>query len=262
MRKPAPRSLNSFSAASRCRAIGVSVRFRRNQQVRVGALVRAAHAPAKLIQLGKPHAIGAIDDDGVGARNVEAVFDDRGRDQHVRFVADEFQHHLFELGLAHLPVADDDARLRHQPLDHRRQRGDRFHAVVHEKHLPVARQLFFDHALHQRLAERRDGGLNRQAILRRRLDHAHVAQAHQRHVQRARNRRGGHGQHVHILAHLLQAFFVRHAEALLFVHDQQAEVVKFHVLRKQPVRADHDVHFSRFQLLRAFSSAPFPCESG
>ena len=88
-------------------------------------------------------------------------------------------------------------------------------------------------ALHQRLRKRRDGRLNRQAVFRRRFDHAHIAQTDQRHVQRARNRRRGHGQHVHILAHFLQPFLVRHTEALLLIHHQQAEVLKFHVLGKQ-----------------------------
>ena len=45
-----------------------------------------------------------------------------------------------------------------------------------------------------------DHGLDGQAVLGRRLDHAHVAQADQRHVQRARDGRGGHGEHVHFFA--------------------------------------------------------------
>ncbi len=89
--------------------------------------------------------------------------------------------------------------------------------------------------------------MNREPILRRRLDHAHIAQADERHVERARDGSGRHGQHIHVLAHLLQALFVRHAEALLFVHDEQAEIVKLHVLGKQPVRADDHVHLSGFQ---------------
>ena len=261
MRKPAPRSLNSFSAASRCRAMGVSVPPGGTSKIRVRALVRPANAPAKLVQLGQAHAVGAIDHDGVRARDIEAVLDDRGGNKNVRFVADEFQHHLFEFGLAHLAVAHHDARLRNQPLDHRCQRSDGFHAVVHEEHLALARQLFFDHALHQRLAERRHRGLNRQAVLRRRFDHAHVAQADERHVQRSRDGRRGHGQHVHVLAHFLQALFVRHAEALLFIHHQQAQVLKFDVLRKQPVRADDDVHFPGFELLESFLLLFFGAEA-
>ena len=97
--------------------------------------------------------------------------------------------------------------------------------------------------------EVRHHGVDRQPILGRRLDDAHIADAQQRHVQRARNRRGAHGEHVHVLAHLLQPFLVAHAEALLFVDDQQPEIAELDVFRKQPVRADGDVDFAGGQFL-------------
>ncbi len=68
----------------------------------------------------------------------------------------------------------------------------------------------------------------------------------QRHVERARDGRRRKRQNIDVVLQLFQAFLVRHAEALFFVHDQQAEVVKLDVARKQPVRADDDVHFARF----------------
>ncbi len=140
------------------------------------------------------------------------------------------------------------ARLRNQPLHQRRQRGNGLHAIVDEKYLAVPRELFFHHVLNQSLAKRGDRSLDREPIFGRRFDHAHIAQTNQRHVQRARNGRGRHGQHVHILAHLLQPLFVRHSEALLFVHDQQAEVLEFHVLGKQAVRPNQDVDFPGFHV--------------
>ena len=85
-------------------------------------------------------------------------------------------------------------------------------------------------ALDQLGIEVRDHGMNRQAILGRGFDHAHVADAQQRHVQRARNGRGAHGEHVDVLADLLQPLLVAHAEALLLVDDQQAEIAKLDVL--------------------------------
>ena len=56
-------------------------------------------------------------------------------------------------------------------------------------------------------------------------------------------------QHVDLLAHLLDALLVRHAEALLLVDDEQAEIAKLHVLRQQPVRADDDVDLAAGELL-------------
>ena len=42
------------------------------------------------------YAVGAVDQDGVGARNVDAVFDDGGADQQVALTFDEVEHHLLQ----------------------------------------------------------------------------------------------------------------------------------------------------------------------
>ena len=68
-------------------------------------------------------------------------------------------------------------------------------------------------------------------------------------MQRARNGRGAHGEHVHFFFELLQPLFVTHPEALLFVNDHQAEVAELQVFGEQPVRADHDVHFAGLDAL-------------
>ena len=135
---------------------------------------------------------------------------------------DEAQHRSFELLLAHLSVTDDDPRFRHQPLQKIANREDRLDAVVDEVHLAAASELVPDRPLDHRRVELDDVGLNRQPILGRRLDHRHVADADERHVQRPRNRRRGHRQDVDALAHLLDALLVRDAEALLLVDDEQA----------------------------------------
>ncbi len=103
---------------------------------------------------------------------------------------------------------------------------DGVHAIVDEIDLPLARQLLFDGGLDQIGIEVRDYRIDRQTIFRRRLNHRHVAQAKQRHVQRARDRRGAHGEHIHVVPQLLQALFVADAETLFFVDDQQAEIVE------------------------------------
>ena len=109
-RKPLPRSLNSRIAASRFLATGDSDVLRRNQQVGVGAPVGSPDPPAQLVELRQPVAIGAIDDDRVRVRDVEAVLDDRRRQQHVVLVRDEVDHRLLELVLPHLAVADARSR--------------------------------------------------------------------------------------------------------------------------------------------------------
>jgi hypothetical protein len=49
-------------------------------------------------------------------------------------------------------------------------------------------------------------------------------------VQRARDGRGGHGEHIDLLAELLQSLLVADAEALLLIDHQQAEVLEFQIL--------------------------------
>ena len=125
---------------------------------------------------------------------------------------------------------------------------DALHAIVHKVHLPAALQLLLDRRAEQLLVPRRHHGLNRHAVFGRRLDHAHVAQPQQRHVQGARNGRGRHGEHVHLFAKLLQPLLVADAEALFFVHDDQPEIAELYVLRQHAMRADDDVHLARFDL--------------
>ena len=92
-----------------------------NQQIRIGAPVRPAHAPAQLVQLRQAVALGVFDDDGVRQRNIQAVFDDGGAHEHVVFVAHEAEQDSFQFFLAHLAVAHADPRVRHQFLDRRRR---------------------------------------------------------------------------------------------------------------------------------------------
>ncbi len=193
--------------------------------------MRAAYAAAQLVELGKAEAVGAIDEDSVRAGDVQAVFDNRGGYEDVGFVADEFQHYSFQLFFTHLAVGNHDAGLRDELRHQRGERINGFDAVVDEIDLAVAGHFVFDCAADQLFAKGRHRGLNRQAVARGSFDQRHIAEADQRHVEGARNGGRGEGQRVYVLAHFFQALFVRHAEALFFVHDQQAEVLELYVLR-------------------------------
>ena len=105
-----------------------------------------------------------------------------------------------------------------------------FYPVVHKVDLAASLQFEFQGGANQLLVKPGHDRLNRHAIFGRRFNHAHIAQAHQRHVQGARNRRGRHGQHIDLPPHLLQALFVAHAEPLLFIHHQQAQVLEVQIL--------------------------------
>src|SRR2546430_8366485 len=55
--------------------------FRSVQEVGVAALAAAAHPAAQLVQRGQPVGVGPVHDQRVGARDVQAVLDDRGRSE-------------------------------------------------------------------------------------------------------------------------------------------------------------------------------------
>ena len=110
MRKPAPRSQNSWIEASRRRATSESATFSRDQQVRVRGLVAPADAAAQLVELREAVGLGAVDQDRVGRRDVEAVLDDRRREEHVGLARVEPHHRLLELRLAHRAVGDGRSR--------------------------------------------------------------------------------------------------------------------------------------------------------
>ncbi len=130
-----------------------------------------------------------------------------------------------------------------------RHRLDRQHAVVQEEDLPAAVQLALDGVADDALVVLRDDGLDRQPVVRRRLDGAHVARAGQRQVKRARNRRGAEREHIHQRAQQLELLLVHHAEALLLVNDHQPQIFEGDVLLHQPVRADDDIHRAGRQVL-------------
>ena len=86
-----------------------------------------------------------------------------------------------------------------------------------------------------------DVGEHRVALLRRGLQGRHLADAGDRHLERARDRRGRHREHVDRGAQRLELLLVLDAEALLLVDDDQPEVLEPHLLAQDAVGADHHV---------------------
>ena len=77
-----------------------------DQQIAVGPVLVASHAAPQLVQVGQPVAIGFVDEDGVGVGDVQPAFDDRRGQQQIELLVDEIDHHLLQLALRHLAVAD------------------------------------------------------------------------------------------------------------------------------------------------------------
>ena len=117
------------------RAIG------RIEEVRVRALPAAADAAAQLVELREPEHVGAVDDERVHRRHVEAALDDRRAHEHVVLVLPELLHDAFEPALVHLAVRDRDARFGHELAHVGGDVLDVLHPVVHVEHLALAQEL-------------------------------------------------------------------------------------------------------------------------
>ena len=96
--------------------------------------------------------------------------------------------------------------------------------------LTAALQLSGERIAHQFKARLRNARCHRVAVFWWRLNRGEVANAGEGQVQRARDRRSGEGHHVEFGADRLQPLFCRNAEAMLFIHNQEAESTERNVL--------------------------------
>ena len=231
----------------------------RRQQVGVGLVVAAPDAAAQLVELGEAELVGALDQDGVGAGHVDAGLDDGRAHQHVEALVVEVRHHPFQGAFRQLAMGDPDPRLGDQ-LTHRLGGGlDGLDLVVQEVDLAAAQDLAQDRLLDHRFVAALHEGLHRQPPRRRGGDDGEVADPAHRHVQRARDRRGGHGEDVYLGTQALQALLLGHPEAVLLVDDQQPHPGQLHRLGEQLVGADDDV---RLALLDTLERGGLPLAGG
>ena len=216
----------------------------RRGQVSIGAQLRAPDPPAQLVKLRQTEAVGAVDDDGVGGGDIEAAFDDGGREQHVVLALVECAHPLLDFAGAHLAVGADGFHLGHglaQPFLEIGHVGD---AGDDDEALPAAMVLAQQRLAHHHIVPFHHIGAHREPVDRRRLDGGELAQAAHRHLQGARDRGGGEGQHVDIGAQLLELFLVGDAEVLLLVDHHQTEPLEAERFGEDRVGADDHVHGS------------------
>ena len=125
-------------------ALGVGIHFVGDEQVAVGAPVRAPHAAAQLVELREAQVVGAVHEHRVGVGDVEPRLHDERRDEHRHLAGHELAHHLVEVALAHLAVRDGHRRARRQPFHVVGDRLDRLDPVVHEEDLAAAVELARD----------------------------------------------------------------------------------------------------------------------
>ena len=201
------------------------------------------------MQVAQAETVGIVYYYGVGIGYVYAVLYNGCREQNVVVVVDEAQHNLLKLLGLHLSVAYSHPCVGHILVDKLLDVVQSADAVVHEEHLSVAAQLEVDGIGYHLVAEGGQLCGHGIAIWRRCAHDAHVACSHERELQRARNRRGRHGQRVDIGLHLAQFLLHRHPELLLLVDYQQAQILPFHLLANELMGANEYVDAPLFQVV-------------
>ena len=73
-------------------------------------MMGATDATTQLVQLGEPKVVRALNNDGIRRGNIDAGFDNRRTDQHVKPFVVKVRHDLFELALTHLSMSEGNAR--------------------------------------------------------------------------------------------------------------------------------------------------------
>ena len=207
----------------------------------MGRDVGAADAAADLVELAQPEDVGALDDERVGLRDVDARLDDRGRDEHVGVAREERVHPLLELALAHLPVRDEEPEPGAELAELLAHLVDRLDAVVEVERLAAAGVLSLERDPDQLLVVLPHARPDRASPFGRRLDDRDVAQAGERHVQRPRDRRRREREHVDLEPERAQQLLLGDTEALLLVEDDEAELLRDHVAREDAMGADEHV---------------------
>ena len=119
----------------------------------------AAHAASQLMQLRQAEFVRTPHDDGVGAREIQAAFDDVRREQYVGLACGKTHHRSIDIGSRHLAVQRDGLQFGHRVLETPRHRRNVLDPRAYNKGLATAPMF---------AAERRgDGGFMK------RFDHSH-----------------------------------------------------------------------------------------
>ena len=215
------------------------------KEVSVGLAIEPPDAPTQLIKLCEAKPIGAFNDQSIAVGDIEAGLDDGRADEDVVLPRDEGGHGFFQFACTHLPVANNDARFGYQGGQPFGNGPDGLHAIVQVEDLAAAGQLGLHGIAHEFLVVAADDGADGEAFAWGRLNDAQVAGAHEGEVERPWNRGRTHGKHIDLGAHLLQAFLVTDAEAVLFIDDDEAEFTEGGAVGEQGVGADYDVNRAR-----------------
>ena len=227
------------------RARQCAQRLGKHQHARAGRRT-APHPAAQLVQLCQTHPLGVLNHHQAGIGHVHAHFNHRGRHQNMQPAGNKFCHHRRFFGRLHAPMHQTDRQPGQSSLQPRQRVSGRLQlqrlAFLNQRANPIGLLPFLTGVQHKTLHivaahlinQQR---FNRRAVRRQLVNGRHVQIGIKTHGQRARNRRGRHHQLVHFVPFVFQCQPLRHAEAVLLIHNHQTELPERHIVLKQRVRS-------------------------
>ena len=146
-------------------------------QIGVAALLAATDAASELVQLTEAEHIGAMDQQRIDRRHVQAAFDDIGGQQNIVFAIAELGHHAFEFGRRQTAVRGDDAGFRHDFREAFCHAGHVLDSWHDAEDLAAAETFALDGFADHHRIERHDEGADGKTIDWRGGDDAHLPHA-------------------------------------------------------------------------------------
>ena len=232
----------------------------------------APYAPPELMELGKAETLGILDNHHRGIGNVHAYFYDCGCYHDLSLALDETLHLLLFLGGLHLPVYHTYVVLgevgAHGFVS--------FYKIFHVALLALLDEWIYDICLPALLQLTPQGGIEiGPAIVvlqervdglptgRQLVDDRYVEVAIDGHGKRTGYRGCRHDQHVGRNGVFLpQLGTLRHAEAVLFVDDNHAEVLEDDLLFEQGMSSYKEMYFAGFEAMQDRFTLAFPPRTG
>ena len=227
--------------------------LRWRHQIAESLLVASSYASTHLMQVTQSEVMGIAHDNRIGIGNIDTVLYDGGRKQHIIIVIDKAHDDFLQILRFHLSVTDGYPTVWNMLLYEHLELRKFGYSVAYEINLSVSAHLEIDGIADNFTTKRYQFGMNRITVRWRSAHDTHIPGAHQRELEGTRNRSGTHRKCVDIHLELTEFLFGRHTELLLFIDDEQSQVMPFHGLGYQLMCTYQDVYLTLFQVFKHLS---------
>ena len=219
--------LQRLQTATRLRS-KCTLRWR--HQIAESLLVASSYASTHLMQVTQSEVMSIAHDNRIGIGNVDTVLYNSGRKQYIIIVIDKAHDDFLQILRLHLSVTDCYPTVWDMLLDEHLELRKLGYSVAYEINLSVSAHLEIDGIADNFTTKRYQFGMNRITVRWRSAHDTHIPGAHQRELEGSRNRSGTHRECIDIYLELTEFLFGRHTELLLFIDDEQSQVMPFHSL--------------------------------